>query len=380
VGWLAAWWFGQFVPHGYCYLWDRALVALHVASDALIALAYFSIPLTIVYFVRKRRDLPFHWMFLCFGLFIVACGTTHLFEIWTLWHATYWLSGIVKAVTAFVSVLTAILMVSVVPRALALPSPGELARINRELVSRTDQLACANAELASANRAKDRFLATMSHELRTPLNAIMGFTGTLLMKLPGPLTLDQDKQLRTIQSSSRHLLSLINDLLDLAKIESGKVQVKIEPVPCQILLEEVANSLRPQAESKGLRLELSAPETGVVVLADRRALKQILINLTNNAIKFTEHGFVRLELMERRDHGACAEISVTDTGVGIAREDQARLFQAFARVETERTRSLEGAGLGLHLSQRLAALLEAKITLDSEPGRGSRFALVLAKK
>jgi PAS domain S-box-containing protein len=237
-----------------------------------------------------------------------------------------------------------------------------------------------NLELENANRAKDRFLATMSHELRTPLNAIIGFTGTLLMKLPGPLTADQEKQLRTIQSSGRHLLSLINDLLDLAKIESGKVQVKIEPVPCQTVLEEVVSALRPQAEVKGLQLELRVPNEGVVVLADRRALKQILINLTNNAIKFTERGSVRLELTEHNGTGSCAEISVTDTGVGIAREDQAKLFQAFARVETDRTRQLEGTGLGLHLSQRLAALLEAKITLDSEPGRGSRFALLLAKK
>lgn len=237
-----------------------------------------------------------------------------------------------------------------------------------------------NVELENANRAKDRFLATMSHELRTPLNAIIGFTGTLLMKLPGPLTADQEKQLRTIQSSSRHLLSLINDLLDLAKIESGKVQVKIEPVACLPLLEEVVAALRPQAESKGLQLQISAPEDGVVVLADRRALKQILINLTNNAIKFTERGFVRLELLEHHGDGTRAEIRVIDTGVGISRADQARLFNAFARVETDQTRQLEGTGLGLHLSQRLAELLEARITLDSEPGKGSRFALLLARK
>lgn len=234
-----------------------------------------------------------------------------------------------------------------------------------------------NVELENASRAKDRFLATMSHELRTPLNAIIGFTGTLLMKLPGPLTHDQDKQLRTIQASGRHLLSLINDLLDLAKIESGKVQLKIEPIPCQAVLEEVITTLRPQAEVKGLRLELRSPDDGVVVLADRRALKQILINLTNNAIKFTEHGAVWLELKHLGENGGGAEISVTDTGAGIRREDQAKLFKAFARVENDSSRRLEGTGLGLHLCQRFAELLDAKITLDSEPGKGSRFALVI---
>ena len=237
-----------------------------------------------------------------------------------------------------------------------------------------------NVELENASRAKDRFLATMSHELRTPLNAIIGFTGTLLMKLPGPLTQDQEKQLRTIQASGRHLLSLINDLLDLAKIESGKVQVRIEPVPCQAVLEEVVSTLRPQAELKGVQLQLSVPDDGVVVLADRRALKQILINLTSNAIKFTEHGSIRLEISGHNGNGGGAEISVTDTGVGIRREDQSKLFKAFARVETDSTRHLEGTGLGLHLCQRLAELLDARITLDSEPGRGSRFAVVLGKK
>jgi PAS domain S-box-containing protein len=237
-----------------------------------------------------------------------------------------------------------------------------------------------NVELENANRAKDRFLATMSHELRTPLNAIIGFTGTLLMKLPGPLSAGQEKQLRTIQASGRHLLSLINDLLDLAKIEAGKVQLKFEPVPCQTLLEEVVAALRPQAEGKGLRLDLAMPDEGVVVLADRRALKQILINLTSNAIKFTEQGFVRLQLAEHQGNGACAEISVSDTGIGIRREDQDKLFHAFARVETDQTRHLEGTGLGLHLSQRLAELLEAKLTLDSEPGKGSRFAVLFPRK
>lgn len=144
---------GDFMPHGYCYLWDRGLVLLHLISDVLIALAYFSIPITLVYFVRKRRDLPFHWMFLCFGVFIIACGSTHVMEVWTLWHANYWLAGIVKAVTALASVPTAILLVQLVPKALVLPSPDELTELNQDLAKQTGQLARANAELAAANRA-----------------------------------------------------------------------------------------------------------------------------------------------------------------------------------------------------------------------------------
>src|SRR5712691_244092 len=239
-----------------------------------------------------------------------------------------------------------------------------------------------NLELANANQAKDRFLATMSHELRTPLNAIIGFTGTLLMKLPGPTNAEQDKQLRTIQTSARHLLSLINDLLDLAKIESGKVQVTLEPVRCAEVLEEVAAGLRPLAEQKGLQFEVSLAKHDLVVLADRRALSQILINLTNNAIKFTEKGSVRLDVLHHHSEtGATAtHIQVADTGIGVRPEDKMKLFQAFSRVNTEDARPSEGTGLGLHLSQKLAELIGGYITLESEYGRGSRFTLVLAKK
>lgn len=112
----------DFMPHGYCYLWNTPLVWLHVACDSLIFLSYLSIPFTLLYFIRRRRDLPFNWMFVCFGTFIIACGFTHAMEVWNLWHANYWLSGAVKAITALSSVLTAILFVKLIPQALALPS------------------------------------------------------------------------------------------------------------------------------------------------------------------------------------------------------------------------------------------------------------------
>jgi PAS domain S-box-containing protein len=143
----------DFMPHGFCYLWDRDLIWLHVVSDVVIALAYFSIPITLVYFVRKKRDLPFHWMFLMFGVFIVACGSTHVLEVWNLWHADYWLAGIVKSITAVASIITAILLFQLVPKALALPSADVLKEANQKLMDRTEELARANAELASANGA-----------------------------------------------------------------------------------------------------------------------------------------------------------------------------------------------------------------------------------
>jgi PAS domain S-box-containing protein len=235
-----------------------------------------------------------------------------------------------------------------------------------------------NVELENANLAKDRFLASMSHELRTPLNAIIGFTGTLLMRLPGSLTGDQEKQLSTIQGSARHLLSLINDLLDLAKIESGKVELRLEPVVCQGVLQEVAAALRPAAEGKSLKLDVSIPPGDLVLDTDRRALSQILINLTNNAIKFTEAGRITLEVARRGENGrTVTEISVEDTGIGIRAEDQRKLFEAFSQLDTSGGRRHEGTGLGLHLSQKLASLLGGHIRFESVYGKGSTFTLVI---
>ena len=235
-----------------------------------------------------------------------------------------------------------------------------------------------NVELEKASLAKDRFLASMSHELRTPLNAIIGFTGTLLMRLPGPLTPDQDHQLQTVRTSARHLLSLINDLLDLAKIESGKVEIDTESVACQRVVNEVVTTLRPLAEAKGLTFELRMPVQDVLVKTDRRALSQILLNLTNNAIKFTETGVVRLEVGNPHSDNRPIELRVIDTGIGIKPEDQEKLFKAFSPLAAATGRS-DGTGLGLHLSQKLAELLGGSIRFTSEFGKGSAFILSLPR-
>jgi PAS domain S-box-containing protein len=238
-----------------------------------------------------------------------------------------------------------------------------------------------NIELENANLAKDRFLASMSHELRTPLNAVLGFTGTLLMKLPGPLTPDQEKQLQTIRTSARHLLSLINDLLDLAKIESGKVELHFEPVNCQNIINDVATALRQLAENKGLEFKIITPASPIMLATDQRALHQILINLTNNAIKFTNIGQVCLELAELPEIGGrLLQFSVIDTGPGIQVEDQARLFRAFEQVGTEGPSRHEGTGLGLYLSQKLAHLLGGRIEFESDYGIGSVFKLILEER
>lgn len=213
-------------------------------------------------------------------------------------------------------------------------------------------------ELVKAGQAKDRFLASMSHELRTPLNAILGFTGTMLMQLPGPLNEEQEKQLRTVQSSARHLLSLINDLLDLTKLGSGKVELHLEPLNCRSIVEELALVFRPQARQKGLLLQWRAPQEALMLRTDRRALQQILMNLMSNAIKVTERGGINIGLERSYLEGqSVVQVSVSDTGGGITEDSLQQL--------------------GIHLSHKLAALLNGSIRYFDKPGNGSIFVLSL---
>jgi PAS domain S-box-containing protein len=254
----------------------------------------------------------------------------------------------------------------------------------REITERKrfeQQLQETNFQLERADQAKDRFLASMSHELRTPLNAIIGFTGTLLMKLPGPLNPEQEAQLQTVQSSGRHLLAIINDLLDLAKIEAGKWEGDFLPIDAADVAREVVGGLSPLARNKGLNFTVIAPKESVTATTDRRALHQILINLSSNAIKFTDTGEVRIEVHEGMSDGRpTVRFDVIDTGVGIKKEDQAKLFKAFEQLKRFGIAApREGTGLGLYICQRLAGLLGGTIEFNSELGKGSVFSFILPR-
>ena len=257
---------------------------------------------------------------------------------------------------------------------------SQLKEIEEKLHEQNALMQEKNAELKQVSKVKSEFLANMSHELRTPLNAVLGFTGTILMELPGPLNPEQRKQLEIVRDSGRHLLALINELLDLSKIESGSAEVLLVPVRCQSLVADVVRSLMPLATQKHLTLEIVPCPEPVDIVTDARLLKQILINLIGNAVKFTESGSVTVQL--RQEPASDTEsgtvwIDVQDTGIGIREEDIGKLFMPFTQIEAALSRRFEGTGLGLNVSKRYAKLLGATLHVASRYGQGSRFSVCL---
>jgi signal transduction histidine kinase len=257
----------------------------------------------------------------------------------------------------------------------------ELKQINSEMevriIERTAELALAMEKAQSADRLKSAFLATMSHELRTPLNSIIGFTGILLQRLGGPLNEEQEKQLKMVYNSARHLLSLINDVLDISKIEAEQLNVVSETFNLRETVEKVIKTSQPLAENKNLKLTAEiAPEIGLMK-SDRRRVEQILLNLLSNAIKFTEQGFVRLKC--EIQNGKIV-IAVADSGIGIKPEDIGVLFNPFRQIESGTTRKYDGTGLGLSICKKLAHLLGGEIRLESVWGQGSTFSLILPQE
>ncbi len=238
------------------------------------------------------------------------------------------------------------------------------------------QLEIAKEKAEEADRLKSAFLATMSHELRTPLNSIIGFTGILLQKLPGPINEEQAKQLGMVQTSSRHLLDLINDILDISKIEADQLEVFLDPFDLLELVREVSDSARPLAEAKGLELNVMIESTVGSLFSDRRRVAQILTNLLSNAIKFTGKGTVQLICAQSDDD---VIFRVSDTGIGIAEQDQAKLFVPFQQIDTGLSRNYEGTGLGLSICRRLSEKLGGTIKVTSSLGRGSTFTVRLPK-
>jgi signal transduction histidine kinase/HAMP domain-containing protein len=246
-----------------------------------------------------------------------------------------------------------------------------VAKENADLVS---ELRDNNLQLERANRLKSEFLASVSHELRTPMNAIIGYTKLMLDGLDGDLTEQQVADLQRVAQAADNLLGLINGLLDLAKIEAGKMELNAEEVDVQTVVEEVIELVRPQAEAKGLALEMDVPRMLPAAFADRARVRQVLVNLAANAVKFTDHGSVTVAASTA---DGWITLSVSDTGVGISPEAQTYIFDEFRQADSSTTRRYGGTGLGLAISKRLVALHGGRIWVDSALGSGSTFRFTL---
>jgi len=246
-----------------------------------------------------------------------------------------------------------------------------------ELKAAGAELLRAKEAAESADRIKSAFLATMSHELRTPLNSIIGFTGILLQGLSGPLSDKQRKQLTMVQGSGRHLLALINDVLDISKIEAGQMRVGREPFDLRASIQAVTQSMQPLAQKKNLSLEVDISPDVNSITSDQRRVEQILMNLLSNAIKFTEQGEVRVSSQVGDDW---VLVAVSDTGMGIPADRLQDIFQPFLQLDTGLARRHEGTGLGLSICARLLDLMGGQIAVESRPNFGSTFTFKLPRQ
>ena len=394
-----------FQPHGMCLLWRSDVFWAHIVADAAIALAYLSIPLAIIYFAWRRPDIAYGWILYLFGTFIVACGITHIFGIWTMWVPDYGVEAAVKIGTAAVSVATAVALWPLMPKLLAVPSPrlleqknrllaqqvGErkaaewrLAELNDELerrvMERTASLARANQELRAArvraelaSEAKSAFVAAMSHEIRTPMNGVLGMLELLGMEEMEP---EQARYLTIARDSAQGLLKVINDVLDHTRLEAGSVELESAEFGPAGEVAQVVALLEEGAVQGGVALEVDlADELPRAVVGDATRLRQVLFNLVGNAVKFTERGEVRVAARHRPLGDGAVELAfeVRDTGIGIAPEAIGRLFDRFAQADGTTARRFGGTGLGLAISRDLVRLMGGDITVESEPGRGSCF-------
>ena len=246
------------------------------------------------------------------------------------------------------------------------------AKSTAQLTELNNQLHARQEELEQAMGVRNRFYASMSHELRTPINAVIGYSTLLIDNIYGPLNEKQTEGLERTLKAARHLLELVNDVLDLSKIEAGKIELALQPVHVPHLIDDLFVTVRPLADEHGTELTFEHPEEAVSVMTDPRRVRQILLNLLSNAIKFGEKKPIRVECRKLEDGGV--SISVTDQGEGITEEDQTRVFEEFVQVSPTQH---VGTGLGLPISRRLASLLDGSLEVESVPGAGSTFRLNL---
>lgn len=385
----------RFMPHGHCYLWIPELLWLNVISDGLIALAYLTIPITLVYFIRKRRNLPFNWMFGAFGVFILACGSTHVMDIWTIWHPDYWLSAFVKALTAVASVVTAVLLVKLIPAALLIPSQQQLARVNAELMQTNRELQQANRHLAETHEqllqsekmaALGGLVAGIAHEINTPVGIVIT-SASLLARDTQTLRCSYEHEEGLTEEELEDYLSTAEQSAQLIEANATRAadlihsfkQVAVDQTagePRQInvrdYIGETLTSLSPSLKKAAATVTVEGPGD-LVVSTYPGALAQILTNLVLNSLI---HGFdngaagqIRIALNTRN---AQVVLSYADNGKGIPPELRSKVFEPFFTTR----RNEGGSGLGLHILYNLVTrTLGGSVRVDEPLGGGVRFVI-----
>ncbi|HEX7705040.1 MAG TPA: ATP-binding protein [Thermoanaerobaculia bacterium] len=346
-----------FMPHAFCYRWDSRLLWINGLSDALIGLSYIAISAMLVLLVhRARRDIPFSWIFLAFGMFIVACGGTHIMEVVTLYMPAYWFSGAVKIVTAVASVATALVLPPMIPKALAMVREAKKSEERRvQLQERLEALEkerAARAEAEEASRSKDAFLATLSHELRTPMTSVLGWAS---MINSGELDEETERLgLAAIERSARAQAQLIDDLLDVSRIVTGKMSLDSRVIDVNDVMRSAVHAVHPTAEANGVVLQAAYGTIRRPLIADPARLQQVFVNLLTNAIKFTpERGHVTIASASDGDE---VVVTVSDTGVGISSNFLPRIFDRFSQADESSTRAHGGLGLGLAIARSIVEL------------------------
>lgn len=367
------------LPHGYCFSWQRDLLLLHVLSDTLIALAYFTIPITLWVFVRRRADLGFRAAFVMFGVFIMACGVTHVMDVWTLWNPDFWLDGWIRAFTAVVSLATAVLLWRLIPLALALPSPDSLRRANEELRAEIDRRHQYEAQLQAMNermRLQIDELEAMSyaiaHDVRGPLRHIDGFARVLGDRLgvvdTEPASLSY---LQRIRASVRHLSNIVEGLLAFSR--ASRAEMHLERCDARALVDDVLEELAPELD--GRELDISIGELPRI-RADRTLMFQVFYNLIANAVKYTRGcnpARIRIEC-ERGDDGQYT-FHVRDNGAGFDMKYASKLFGVFQRLH--HASEFEGTGIGLANVKRIVDRHGGRIWAEASPGHGASFHFTL---
>ncbi len=337
----------DFMPHGHCYLWRPELVWLHALSDGLIAVSYYFIPLALMYFVRKRKDLPFHWIFIMFGIFILGCGTTHLMEIWTLWHGTYRLAGVLKAITALASVATAVAFVPLIPRAMALPSPAQLQTANADLEVKSQQIQALSAYHVTRLEEERRHISREVHdEAGQALIAIKLGLQVLAMRLPEdrPELRDELDNMRKLVNKSVGQLKELGRRLRPPTLDELGLDRAIEQLGTDHQ-ERTGMTVHMDLDSALPRL----PEAAEI------AVYRIAQEGLTNAVKHSEATQVWIRLQAAAKG---VEFSLRDDGLGFDPE-------------------VAHGGLGLLGMQERAAMLKAELKITGTPGEGTTVSVLV---